>query len=106
MSRRIRVAVVAGGRSSEHEISLASARSVLGALDPGRYETATIAIDRGGRWELEGRKPSDSLTRGGVSETLPVLADSSPAQPIPAVEVEVVDGAIFDEVAAGGGDDG
>ena len=58
MSRRIRVAVVAGGRSSEHEISLASARSVLAALDPERYETATIAIDRGGRWELESAEPT------------------------------------------------
>ena len=41
VSRRIRVAVVAGGRSSEHEISLASARSVLEALDPERYETTS-----------------------------------------------------------------
>ena len=56
MSRRIRVAVVAGGRSSEHEISLASARSVLEALDPERYETTTIAIGRDGRWALEGAK--------------------------------------------------
>ena len=41
MTRRIRVAVVAGGRSSEHEISLASARWVLAALDPERYDNAT-----------------------------------------------------------------
>ena len=54
MSKRVRVAVVAGGRSSEHEISLASARSVLEALDPERYETTTIAIGRDGRWSLEG----------------------------------------------------
>ncbi len=38
VSRRLRVALLAGGRSSEHEISLASARSVLAALDPERYE--------------------------------------------------------------------
>ena len=38
VSRRVRVAVLAGGRSSEHEISLASARSVVEALDPDRYE--------------------------------------------------------------------
>jgi D-alanine-D-alanine ligase len=49
MSRRLRVALIAGGRSSEHEISLASARSVLEALDPERYEVTTIAIERGGR---------------------------------------------------------
>src|SRR6266545_697391 len=46
VSRCIRVAVLAGGRSSEHEISLASARSVLEALDPARYETVTVAIGR------------------------------------------------------------
>ena len=85
--RRIRVAVVAGGRSSEHEISLASARSVLGALDPERYETATIAIDRGGRWELGPAEPSNSLLRGSVTETLPVLADSTPAQVLESVDV-------------------
>ena len=85
MSRRIRVAVVAGGRSSEHEISLASARSVLEALDPERYETTTIAIGRDGRWALEG--PSNSLLQSHVAETLPVLADSRPAEALGAVDV-------------------
>jgi D-alanine-D-alanine ligase len=41
-----------GGRSSEHEISLASARSVLAELDPERYEVATIEIGRDGGWQL------------------------------------------------------
>ena len=45
---RVRVAVVMGGRSSEHDISLASARSVLEALDPERYEAVTVEIDRAG----------------------------------------------------------
>ena len=49
---RIRVAVLTGGRSSEHEISLASARSVMEALDPARYEVTQIAIGRDGRWAL------------------------------------------------------
>jgi len=85
VSRRIRVAVVAGGRSSEHEISLASARSVLEALDPERYETTTIAIGRDGRWALE--NPSNSLLQSHVAETLPVLADSRPAEALGAVDV-------------------
>ena len=85
MSKRIRVAVVAGGRSSEHEISLASARSVLEALDPERYETTTIAIARDGRWSLEG--PANELPERGVAETLPVLADSKPAEALGAVDV-------------------
>ena len=62
MSQRVRVAVLAGGRSSEHEISLASARSVLEALDPERYETTTIEIGRDGRWALDGR-PARELSR-------------------------------------------
>jgi D-alanine-D-alanine ligase len=85
VSQKLRVAVVAGGRSSEHEISLASARSVLAALDPERYETTTIAIGRDGRWALEGS--SNTLLQGNVSETLPVLADSRPAAALGAVDV-------------------
>jgi D-alanine-D-alanine ligase len=52
VSRRLRVAVLMGGRSSEHAISVASGRSVLAALDPSRYEASTIAIGRDGVWEL------------------------------------------------------
>ena len=85
MTPLLRVAVLAGGRSSEHEISLASARSVLEALDPERYETTTIAIDREGRWALEG--PGNSLLQSHVAETLPVLADSKPAEALGAVDV-------------------
>jgi D-alanine-D-alanine ligase len=54
---RIRIAVLAGGRSSEHAISLASARSVIGALDPDRYEVLPVGIDGQGRWHvLAGRE--------------------------------------------------
>ena len=95
MTRRLRVAVVAGGRSSEHEISLASARSVLAALDPDRYEATTIAIGRDGRWQLgpgEGRgELSDTSvvpTQSPV-ESLPVLADSRPARALGQVDVVV-----------------
>ena len=69
---RIRVAVLAGGRSSEHEISLASPRSVLEALDPAEYDVVTVAIGRNGRWELGSGDSS-------VAETLPVPADNAPA---------------------------
>jgi D-alanine-D-alanine ligase len=69
---RLRVAVLAGGRSSEHEISLASARSVLEALDPESYDVVTVAIGRDGRWEL-------GTGDGSVAETLPVPAANAPA---------------------------
>jgi D-alanine-D-alanine ligase len=75
VSRRVRVAVVAGGRSSEHEISVASARSVIDALDSGRYEVETIEIGRDGRWALNsGMKELDRP----VAETLPVPTGSPP----------------------------
>jgi D-alanine-D-alanine ligase len=74
VSKRVRVAVLLGGRSSEHEISLASARSVLEALDPERYETVTVEIGRDGRWEL-GTGSGD----GSVAETLPVPTSKVPA---------------------------
>jgi D-alanine-D-alanine ligase len=75
VSRRVRVAVLLGGRSSEHEVSLASARSVLDALDPERYESVTVQIGRDGRWELTAGANSD----GSVAETLPVPTTKVPA---------------------------
>ncbi|HET8968147.1 MAG TPA: D-alanine--D-alanine ligase family protein, partial [Gaiellaceae bacterium] len=88
MSSRVRVAVLAGGRSSEHEISLASARSVVAALDPARYDTVVVEIDRGGRWELAtgGRSLPAGAPETGA-ETLPVIADSSPARVLGQVDV-------------------
>ncbi len=67
------MALIAGGRSSEHEISLESARSVLEALDPERYEVTNVAIGRDGRWELGTGEEST------VAETLPVPARNAPA---------------------------
>jgi D-alanine-D-alanine ligase len=89
VSRKLRVAVLAGGRSSEHPISLASARSVREALDPERYETTTIEIARDGRWALAAASDTVSLAPGGddVAETLPVLADSKPAEALASVDV-------------------
>jgi len=86
VTARIRVAVIAGGRSSEHEISLASARSVLESLDPSRYEVTQVAIGRDGRWAL-GAGEERNVLPGGVAQTLPVLADSKPAQALGAVDV-------------------
>jgi D-alanine-D-alanine ligase len=73
VSRRVRVAVLLGGRSSEHDISLASARSVLEALDPERYDTVSVAIGRDGRWEL------GTGENGTTAETLPVPTSKVPA---------------------------
>jgi D-alanine-D-alanine ligase len=77
---RVRVAVVMGGRSSEHEISIASARSVLAALDPERYETTTVEIARDGRWQLGSGSRELVAQSHKPAETLPVpTTDSVPA---------------------------
>ena len=84
MSSRVRVAVLAGGRSSEHDISVASARSVVAALDPHRYETVVVEIDRAGRWEVASGR--SELPEASV-ETLPVVANSAPAATLGEVDV-------------------
>jgi D-alanine-D-alanine ligase len=50
--KRLRVGVLFGGRSGEHEVSLASAASVMRALDPEKYEAIPIGISKDGRWLL------------------------------------------------------
>src|SRR6202035_3371503 len=50
--KRLRVGVLFGGRSGEHEISLRSALTVMSAMDPRRYEIVPIGIGRDGRWFL------------------------------------------------------
>ena len=55
--KRLRVGVIYGGRSSEHEVSLASAAAVIAHLDPQRYEPVPIRIGRDGRWSLADEPP-------------------------------------------------
>src|SRR5262249_15043443 len=50
MTRRLRVGVVYGGRSGEHEVSLRSAATVIGAFDSARFDVVPIAITKDGRW--------------------------------------------------------
>jgi D-alanine-D-alanine ligase len=56
--RRIRVAVIFGGRSTEHAISCVSAGSVLAALDPERYEVVPVGITPKGAWVLTSGDPA------------------------------------------------
>ncbi len=53
--RKLRIGVIFGGRSGEHEVSLVSAASVIAALDPTRYDVVPIGISREGRWVSSGR---------------------------------------------------
>ena len=56
--KRLRVGVLFGGRSTEHEVSILSAQSIISAMDPDRFEAVPLYIDREGRWLI-----GDSLKR-------------------------------------------
>jgi D-alanine-D-alanine ligase len=86
VSRRIRVALLAGGRSSEHDISLLSARSVLEALDPERYEVLNVAIGRDGMWQLPAGHDR-GLAPDVAAETLPVPATGGTLAALGSVDV-------------------
>jgi D-alanine-D-alanine ligase len=72
--RRLRVGVIFGGRSGEHEVSVMSARGIVRALDPERFEPVLIGIDRQGSWQLiepralldEGRAESGQVVGDGA----------------------------------------
>ncbi|PXX12304.1 D-alanine--D-alanine ligase family protein [Mycolicibacterium moriokaense] len=66
---RVRVAVVYGGRSSEHAISCVSAGSILRNLDPERFEVVAVGITPGGSWMLtDGRPETLAITDGRLPE--------------------------------------
>lgn len=69
--RKLRVAVLYGGRSGEHEVSLQSAASVINNLDRERFEIVPIAVDKRGRWLLNDVK----LIQQGA-KSLPVFKDA------------------------------
>jgi D-alanine-D-alanine ligase len=80
--RRTRVGIIFGGRSGEHEISVRSARGILGSLDPARFEPVPIGIDRQGRWQkIEARSVRELPPAGRedavVGEGALVATDSS-----------------------------
>src|SRR5215470_12432778 len=52
MANRIRVGILFGGRSAEHEVSLQSAKNIIDAIDANKYEVVLIGIDKKGQWHL------------------------------------------------------
>jgi D-alanine-D-alanine ligase len=73
-TRKPRIAVVFGGRSSEHAVSCATAGSVLQAIDPARYDVVPIGITPDGRWVLESADHGRLAITGG--DTLPEVDGS------------------------------
>ncbi|MBC7223732.1 MAG: D-alanine--D-alanine ligase [Anaerolineae bacterium] len=79
--KRLRVGVLFGGRSGEHEVSILSARGVMGALDREKYEVVPIAITKGGTW-LAGGDPMKSLLAGPeAGGSVPVALVADPQDP-------------------------
>jgi D-alanine-D-alanine ligase len=93
---KVRVGLLFGGRSVEHEVSIASAASIFRALDPTRYDVSLVAIDQDGRWHLA---PPDLPPQGevaGLEVRLPACPNAGQA------DLDV----IFPIVHGRGGEDG
>ncbi len=80
MPQKLRVLVLFGGRSAEHEISLLSAKFVVEALDPERYEPVLVGIDKRGRWQLESKA---SLLGAGLDARAVSLTSGLPEVSLP-----------------------
>jgi D-alanine-D-alanine ligase len=97
-NRRLRVGVIFGGRSGEHEVSLASAASVIRALDPEKYEAVPIGITKEGRWLVGtgAQKMLPDVLKSGERVLLPpdptsaALVPLTPSAGHPSVAVDVV----------------
>jgi D-alanine-D-alanine ligase len=98
MRSKLRVAVLLGGRSAEHDVSILSATNVLKALDPAKYDVMPVLITRSGKWlalEAEGGPlpnpiPEDGseicLVPGGRGRLL-VIPKDGPAHELPAIDI-------------------
>jgi D-alanine-D-alanine ligase len=80
MTSKLRVGVLFGGRSGEHEVSLASARSVLAMLDPEKYAVIQVGITHAGDW-LTGANVLDALVDGNTSQLTPATILPDPTRP-------------------------
>src|ERR1700731_3126482 len=69
--RKIRVGILFGGRSGEHEVSLLSAASVINAIDKTKYEVVPIGITKDGRWLTS--ENAERLLKGGAGDGAPAL---------------------------------
>ncbi len=79
--KKIRVGIIFGGKSAEHEVSLQSARNVVAALDKAKYAPVLIKIDQSGQWRLNDSLvalvPQSGLTKGenkiSIDVVFPIL---------------------------------
>jgi D-alanine-D-alanine ligase len=96
--KRLRIGVLFGGRSGEHEVSLASAASVIRALDPEKYEAVPIGISKDGRWLVgtSAVKMLPEVLKSGDRVMLPADPSAAALMPVgpgsgqPSVSVDVM----------------
>jgi len=97
--KKIRVAVLYGGRSGEHEVSLQSAASVINFLDRERFEIVPVAIDKQGRWHL------NDITLLEGKKSLPVFKDA-PKVMLPPNPADPGSGSVLIRLGESGGERG
>jgi D-alanine-D-alanine ligase len=83
VKKKLRVGILFGGRSGEHEVSLTSATSVLKALDPDKYEVVLIGITRDGgwRWGAPAGEADAKALRDALDQGKPVTPSVDPSHP-------------------------
>ncbi|MHB8654574.1 MAG: D-alanine--D-alanine ligase family protein [Terriglobia bacterium] len=93
MTKKIRLGILFGGRSGEHDVSLTSATSVLKALDPAKYEVVPIGITREGSWRVgpaaekllpevgHHSSAAEKFLPGVLKSGTPVMASADPTTP-------------------------
>ena len=79
MENKLHVAVIFGGRSGEHDVSLMSARSVLSVLDPARYEVTQVGITHNGTW-LTGDDVLEKFENNKTDGLLPAIISPDPSE--------------------------
>jgi D-alanine-D-alanine ligase len=100
MKKKLRVGILFGGRSGEHEVSLLSAASVLKAIDRTRYEVVPIGITKQGRWLISG--DAERLLSGDFPDT-GTLRAGDPQHTAPAALLAKGQGVIVPPMPAAGG---
>jgi len=102
---KLRVGVIYGGRSGEHEVSIVSASSIFKHLDPHRYEPVPIRIEKDGRWVLPARAPA-VMSAADVTSLGPGPTESGrTVEPTAVIHASVVD-VIFPVLHGPYGEDG
>lgn len=108
MMEKLRVGLFFGGRSVEHEVSIASASSILKALDPARYEVFLIGVSPNGRWHLGSPDRPPEASFEGAEVNLPAVP--GPHTLVPAgpgsVEASATLDVVFPIIHGQGGEDG